>query len=356
MRCHTFAWSCYDKYYFGISHDRLKDPVENHIAWQQPGAEPKNLTLVAMEPEQVPVLQDISSAGRVSELGFADHLYSTEDYQRAAMEYLRAGFADTSRAVRTYAGLMAGESFLRAKDYARARTAFQETGTPAVIDICQYGIARTWFAQGHYDRTRAVLDSITGSGLAHERLVLTGWTLFKEHRFPEAASLFRCAAKGDTLALRRVSPLLPELAELDGRSLPRRNRTASTLLSAVIPGAGHLYSGRAGDGVYAFLTVAGSGLLTYWFAANPEKDRTRIKLSIFTTLTALFHAANIYGANIAARDYNRFQERKYLTQAERILHSARLEPDYRAVIENTAPPDTTGYNRVTPLRCAGCRP
>lgn len=318
MRCHTIAWSYYDKYYFGISHNRLRDPLENHLVWQLPSAEPENLTVIAIEPEHVPASQKTQPAP-ISSLGFANHLYATEDYPRAATEYLRVSFTDTNQAVRTYAGLMAGESFLKAGKYEHARTAFHKLATPASIDIARFGIARAWFAQGRYKRTRMVLDSIDDHKLAYQRHALTGWTLFKEQQFAQASSLF----KPDS-----TDSLLSALAMLDGRDLPTRNRLAGSLLSAIVPGAGQLYAGRAGDGAYSFLTVAGTGLLTYWFAAHPDKDNTRIKLSVSGTLTALFYIANIYGANIAARDYNRFHKRKYLARAEQILHRLKLEPDY----------------------------
>jgi TM2 domain-containing membrane protein YozV len=128
---------------------------------------------------------------------------------------------------------------------------------------------------------------------------------------------------------------------MDGRDIRRRSRLASTLLSAILPGAGQLYSGRAGDGAYSFLTVAGTGLVAWWFAAEPAvRDRTRVKVSIFGVITALFYAGNVYGANVAARDYNLLQERRYVQRADSLFGLLSLEPDYRVLLDSV-PADTT---------------
>jgi TM2 domain-containing membrane protein YozV len=132
---------------------------------------------------------------------------------------------------------------------------------------------------------------------------------------------------------------------MDGRDIRRRSRLASSLLSVVIPGAGQLYSGRAGDGAYSFMTVVGTGLVTWWFAAEPAtRDHTRVKVSIFGILTALFYAGNVYGANVAARDYNQLQERHYVQRADSLFNLLPLEPDYRSLLDSVSS-DTTPPGR-----------
>jgi TM2 domain-containing membrane protein YozV len=131
------------------------------------------------------------------------------------------------------------------------------------------------------------------------------------------------------------------LSVMNGRDIERRSRLASSLLSAVVPGAGQIYSGRAGDGAYSFLTVVGTGLVTWYYAADQtHRDRTHVKVSIFGAVTALFYAGNIYGANVAARDYNRLQERRYIQRADSLFSRLSLEPDYRPLLDS-ASIDTT---------------
>jgi putative component of membrane protein insertase Oxa1/YidC/SpoIIIJ protein YidD/TM2 domain-containing membrane protein YozV len=289
LRCQQFAWSGYKRCYLSISHDRLADPVGNHWVGHARIDEPANLTTVGVQSTPAP--DTTPTSPKPDALAFADYLYDSEDFHRAAVEYLRAGQADPDHRLSTYTGLMAGEAFLQA---------------------------------GKYADTRAELALLNAPAFASEKQVLTGWSLCKEHRFADAARVFADRSPGSDLS---------DLAALDGTSLPRRSRILSTAFSAIVPGAGQMYSGRVGDGIYTLLTVVGSGFLTWWFASDAEhRDRTWVKTSLFGTLTTLFYAGNVYGANIAARDYNSWQQRDYLTRAELILCDIDLEPDYSALL------------------------
>jgi putative component of membrane protein insertase Oxa1/YidC/SpoIIIJ protein YidD/TM2 domain-containing membrane protein YozV len=331
MRCNTFAWSYYDSYYAGaIVGDRMPDPVENHIAWSRPTAEPGALVSVQLSP--VSVLPSSAPAAPGPSLSFADFLYSSGEYEQAAAEYLRVRFTAGSAGLSGYAGLMAGESYLRAEDFSGARRAFLDLSPTPVSEFSRYGTARTLFAEARYAEARTMLDSVASPSLAVRARTLTGWTYFRQRRVAEGASIF--------VSLRSALPA-QHLSTMDGHGIPRRSRLASSLLSIVVPGAGQVYSGRAGDGAYSFLTVVGTGLVTWFFWAEPAlRDRTRVKVSIFGVLTALFYAGNIYGANVAARDYDLFQERRYLQRADSLFNLLPLEPDYRSLLD-TVSCDTT---------------
>jgi hypothetical protein len=326
MRCNTVAWSYYDSYYTGeVVSGRMPDPVENHIAWVNPTNEPG--LLVSAQPVDEAPRNNVAPAAPT--LSFADYLYSSGEYSQAAGEYLRVRFASGTSGLSGYAGLMAGESYLRAGDLAQARHAFGDLSAPTVQDFKHYGIARTYFAEAKYADARTDLDSMTSSLLARQTKSLDGWTFFRQHRFAEGA-LRLSAIGGDEPSL--------HLSSMDGRDIRRRSRFASTLLSAIVPGAGQLYSGRAGDGAYTFLTVAGTGLVTWWFAADPAtRDRTRVKVSIFGVITALFYAGNVYGANTATRDYNLLQERRYVQRADSLFGLLSLEPNYGVLLDSAGP-------------------
>ena len=339
MRCNTIAWSYFDSYYYGgVIGGRMSDPIENHIAWRRPPDEPG--LVVAAQPERLGTRSETSDVSVMSlragqspfSLSFADYLYSSGEFQQAAGEYLRVRFASNSPGVSGYAGLMAGESYLRAGDTPQARHAFGDLSAPPLQGFRRYGVARTLFAEANYAGSRATLDSIASASLFRQAKALASWTLFRQHRFAEGASAL--SAIGTDEPSRHLSTM-------DGRGVRRRSRLASTLLSAILPGAGHLYSGRAGDGAYSFLTVAGTGLVTWWFAAEPAtRDRTRVKVSIFGVITALFYAGNVYGANVAARDYNLLQERRYVQRADSLFELLPLEPDYHPLLDSAAA-DTT---------------
>jgi len=368
MRCNSLAWSYYDTYYRGeVVSGRMPDPVECHVAWRNPPGE-RGL-LVAAQAEGPGTRTETSDVSVMSHrppppaLGFADYLYSSGEYWQAADEYLRVRWLGTrsetsdvwlrqplsdsavmSPRLSGYAGLMAGESYLQAGDLAQARHAFGDLNSPPVLDYKQYGIARADFAAADYVGARAVLGSITSPTLARKATALEGWTYFRQHRFAEGASAL--GAIGDDAAWDTIRSgghfghVPRELTSMTGRDIRRRSRLVSTLLSALLPGAGQTYSGRAGDGAYSFLTVASTGLVTWWFAAEPAtRDRTRVKVSIFGVITALFYAGNVYGANIAARDYNLLQEHRYVQRADSLFGLMSLEPNYHVLLDSV-PSDT----------------
>jgi putative component of membrane protein insertase Oxa1/YidC/SpoIIIJ protein YidD len=327
LRCNPWAWNHLDRHYHGVSHDRLNDPVENHLAWSRPD-EQAGPTVIALQPEDAAAERPSPEPSPAS-LAFADHLYATEDFARAATEYLRVRLA-SSAVTRTtdYATLMAGESFLKSGEFERARLAFAQVNRGPNSGLALYGDARAWFAESGYDNARSALDRIEDRGLTTRRTALQGWSYLRQYRFQDAAALF---AQDQALA---------DLAVMDPGRISSRSRTLGTIMSAIVPGSGQVYSGRTGDGIYSFMTVAATGLVFYWFAANPEKDRTHVKTSLFGALTVLFHTGNVYGANIAARDYNRLQRRHYIERAERILRTISLEPDYSPLASDRTAPAT----------------
>ena len=325
MRCNTFAWSYYDNYYSGdIAGGRLPDPVENHIAWRRQPDEPG--ASASVRPSPVSRLPSSAPVSPGPSLGFADFLYSSGEYAPAAAEYLRVRFTAGAAGLSGYAGLMAGESYLRAADFSSARRAFLDLQPTPVVDFSRYGLARTLFAEARYPEARTVLDSITSAPLARQARVLAGWAYFRQHRFVEGAS---------TIGTIEDAPPAQHLSTMDGRDIRRRSRLASSLLSVVVPGAGQFYSGRAGDGAYSFMTVVGTGLVTCWYAADlGHRDHTGVRVSIFGVITALFYAGNVYGANVAARDYNLLQERRYIQRADSLFNLLPLEPDYRSLLDS----------------------
>jgi putative component of membrane protein insertase Oxa1/YidC/SpoIIIJ protein YidD len=338
MRCNTLAWSYYDR--GDVVGGRMPDPVENHIAWRNPTDGPGVFVAAGAaglrtrsETSDVSVMSRLPPAPSLS---FADYLYSAGEYQQAAGEYLRVRFTSSSPYLSGYAGLMAGESYLQAGDTARARHAFKDLSAPTVRDFGQYGVARTDFAAADYAGTRSVLGSITSPVLARQAGALEGWTFFREHQFRAGAA---------ALSIVGTDEPSRQLASMDGHGIRRRSRLASTLLSALLPGAGPTYSGRTGAGAYSFLTVASTGLVTWWFADKRDtRDPTYVKVSIFGVITALFYAGNVYGANIAARDYNLLQEHRYIQRADSLFGLMSLEPDYHVLLDS-APGDTTRHGR-----------
>lgn len=81
---------------------------------------------------------------------------------------------------------------------------------------------------------------------------------------------------------------------------PYKNEVLSGVLSAIIPGAGKIYTQEYGDGITAFLLT---GLFAYLAYTNFEHDHPT-RAWIFTALGAGFYAGNIYGSVASAQIFN----------------------------------------------------
>ena len=81
---------------------------------------------------------------------------------------------------------------------------------------------------------------------------------------------------------------------------PYKNPALSGILSTIIPGSGKIYTEEYGDGIVAFLTT---GLLTFLAYDNFRADH-KTRAWIFTSLSGLFYAGNIYGSIASAQIYN----------------------------------------------------
>ena len=92
------------------------------------------------------------------------------------------------------------------------------------------------------------------------------------------------------------------------RNYPKRSAVVAGVLSAIVPGAGKVYSGKIGQGVAAFLEIAALGGATaeYYFRSGPESAG----FIIFGTLFSLFYVGNIWGSALSVHvNRNDFYQR-----------------------------------------------
>ena len=97
---------------------------------------------------------------------------------------------------------------------------------------------------------------------------LMGWSYLRGRQWPEASQTFEL--------ITTTSPLFPSsraLAEAarEGEQLPRKSPALAGLMSAVVPGTGHLYTGRWRNGTIALLlngAFLAAGALKRWLPAT----------------------------------------------------------------------------------------
>lgn len=330
LRCNPSAWNYLDQYYFGIHNDRIYDPPENHylklLKIKNPTLKNNQEILTHnLSVQKQSMFQSLDSATPISlnELDFADYLFNNYDYLRAIGEYKRILFylepVDNYSDLKQYIKLKIAESYLKIKEYDQAQYYFSQDQRPYFY----FGQARIYFEQDNYQEARNKLQFLENTELDKERIILTGWSYYKERNFIQGARFFAENKFKDT------TNLFIELSKYDGSDIKHRNQILSTLMSSVIPGLGQVYCGRFGDGLYSFITVVSSGLIANYYYHN---DDSRIKFGIFAFLTTYFWLGNIYGANISARDFNEYQIRNYQNRIDNILSSFDVTQNYYDLI------------------------
>jgi hypothetical protein len=216
-----------------------------------------------------------------SVLQFAEYLSKQEDFNAALNEYRRYLFLTDSNRQDVYESII--ECLTR---LARYDEAVRETENITDMNKRNYTKGVIFFAAGAVDSSRMYLQLV---GLPYKgdarRMIGLGYAY--EFRFDEAAQYIE----------------LPEAG-------PSYKQPALGGLLSLFPGGGHFYAGRFGDGLYSFIVVGTAALLTYYYY-NRDED---IKFGIALGATILLYGGNIYGGVNAVRNYNYYENKKYLQQ------------------------------------------
>lgn len=188
-------------------------------------------------------------------LEFANHLYETEDYEAAAIEYERALFLESPDTERIILQL--------------GRTYFQ---------LSQYAIANKYL-------TRISNDS---------SLTLRGFSYLYKNNLDSAKCDFSNIKNKDLQT--GLNTGYSELIKLNYRS-----PLLAGTLSVILPGSGRTYAGRGKDGIFSFIFTVGSFALSYYY----YQDKRYTPSAIFGGAGVLFYFGDIYGSVENARIYNK---------------------------------------------------
>jgi len=216
-------------------------------------------------------------------LQFAEYLYDQKYYSAALNEYRRYLFlTDTTYELvseKIIDCLIRLEKFDEAlKESARLKDEMKSDFTKGLI----------YFLAGKFDSSRTHLNR-AGIPYKENARRLIGLSYAQEFKFQNAA----------------------EYIELP-KDVPKYKKPVLGALFALCPGGGHFYCGRIGDGIFSFLVISTASLLSYYYY-DREED---IKFGIALGATILFYAGNIYGGINAVRNYNYYQNERYLSAIE----------------------------------------
>lgn len=209
---------------------------------------------------------------------FADHLYGQQDYGAALNEYRRYFFLADSADALTRERII--ECLTRLARYGEAIAEAEKIGA---ADRRDYMKGSIFFLAGAMDSSRACLERVDVPYRDEARRMI-GLAYASEYRFGEAARYITVPHHPPPLK----KPLLGALF-------------------SVLPGAGHMYAGRWGDGFYSLLMIGTGALLSYYYHDRDED----IKFGLVFGTTLLLYAGNIYGGINAVRIHNRSVTESY---------------------------------------------
>jgi outer membrane protein assembly factor BamD (BamD/ComL family) len=257
-------------------------------------------------------------------LGFANALFNDGDYFRAITEYKRFLFLHPTDPRAGRVRLQVGLSYQRGQQWDDARQTFESIARqhpdPEIRAEAAYLVGETSFQQGRYAQAiadlRPVAERYGHTPVGERARYLLGWSYLRARQWPEASQTFESI--GTTSPLFPSSRVLADAAR-EGEHLPRKSPALAGLMSAVIPGTGHFYTGRLRDGTIALL-LNGAFLAAGIEAVSAGNEAAAGLLFFFE---AAWYSGALYGAVNAAQKYNRDLEERWLQGLER-QHSPSL--------------------------------
>jgi len=234
-------------------------------------------------------------------LKFADHLFNTEDYLRAAIEYERYLFLADSESDTILFKIGLCHQFRQRYDYA----------AQAFAQINQ--------------QPDSELKTTTRIAWLYNQYKLQDWEAIlnfdcrndTEYFFRYLAYLHRDSAAIGFQDFERISDdsLRSVILDIEQKRarLKRKSPVISSLLSAVVPGLGKTCIKRPGDALFSFGMTGFAGIVS-WQAFKANLLITGI---VSSGITLSFYLGTVYGSYIGTILYNESLNDKLIEQLER---------------------------------------
>ncbi|MBP2681378.1 MAG: rane protein insertion efficiency factor YidD [Candidatus Krumholzibacteriota bacterium] len=346
IRCNQHA----EGFYAESPTGRLSDPVDRSSVlpgaprvpdWLLPDSDrafPLDLSFPAEAPDSV-----LRARARVREdIAFAHALAAAGDCDRAVTEYKRVAFASGSEDAALWSFFKIGDCYFEGGDWEKAAAAYAETArrspAPSAKNAANYMAAASHFNAGKYGQANACLDRCasgetragdSGAESREERpdqnrdealgtdpgytdvCFLRGLSALALGEWSTSVSSFAKAAGScaDSLCGRRASVLRRRAEE--GASLPVKHPNLAAGLSAVLPGSGQAYAGRAYDGLRHLVF---DGLLIFTIYQLADDDLWGAAYLV-AGITLPFYVGNIIGARRSAENHNMSKRAEFVSQA-----------------------------------------
>jgi TM2 domain-containing membrane protein YozV len=183
-------------------------------------------------------------------------------------------------------------------DYYRAITEYKRYLYYNDVDSIRLKIALIYTKEGDLGNAIQIMKGIKNKDKGFKELM--GWIFYKAEYFDSVKNYWEDEKLG--LIYLREGRCREGLKILNiDRECPNyKNPFLGSFFSLVLPGAGRIYAGRPGDGIFSFLTIASFAYSTYYYYERGKY----IYAGVLGTLTCIFYAGEIFGSYISVKIYN----------------------------------------------------
>jgi outer membrane protein assembly factor BamD (BamD/ComL family) len=248
-----------------------------------------------------------------SQFKLAGKLFDEGDYFRAITEYKRFIYFFPESSLLEMAYFKIGEAYFKGKRWEDAIQAFERLREKfpdgKLADRSYYLCGMAYFYKKDYPSSREqfkkIIDSFPASGLTNDAMLQTAMSYVEEEKWVEALGSFREIGKESNL-YHFAESFASGLGEMD--KLPLKSPALAGTFAAILPGAGHFYTGRKRDGVTAFL-LNGAFI---WGAVESYNNENYAVAGILTFFELGWYFGNIYSAVSSAHKYNKRLKNEYI--------------------------------------------
>jgi tetratricopeptide (TPR) repeat protein len=249
------------------------------------------------------------------QFAFADHLFQSGQYRRAAEEYQRFVFFFPAHELRRKADFQTAEAYRSAGDFAQAIKQYQPLIHLSGAEPDPISVNAVFMLSECYLRMRAVSQALLPLrdiiSLCHKVEVLDqahyrmGWIFADQGDWGGAQRSWNQISDQGQFQKQRLLKAIEENVP----QIPRKSPILAGTLS-IMPGMGQLYLGRSQDALVALVMAGG----TMWAAYEAFDNELPVLGVMMSIVGVSFYTGNIYGAVSGAHKYNHNQIQHFSTQ------------------------------------------
>jgi len=242
-------------------------------------------------------------------LSYADYLFQEEEYYRSISEYLQFKFLYASTDDDSaYCNIQIIKCYYLGKEYKEAirltdlYLSGKKIKNPLVDNLYYYG-GLSYLQLGYPSSAILYFNNLSSP----KSKLLKGIIYLKQYEWQTAKQEFDSLNEITDKSISTISRELSKVA-LQGNNLRSRSPLLAGVSSAIIPGAGYIYTGNYQTG---FASLILNSLL---IGASYELNRKGLKFTsgLFFLITLGWYIGNIFGSVTSAINFNDNERRNYI--------------------------------------------